>query len=42
MEFEHAGNISGEERVSLAEVSIGKAGGKWFEELIMEKVRGVT
>lgn len=41
-EFEHAGNVSGEGRANLADVSIGKAGRGWFEEWVMEKLCRVT
>lgn len=42
MELEHTGDVPGEVRASLADVSIGKAGGEWFEELVMEKPHRVT
>lgn len=40
--FEHTESVSGEGRVSMADISVGKVGGKQFEDLIMEKLLWVT
>lgn len=41
-EFEHPETISREGRATMADVSTGKAAGRQFEDLIMEKLLWVT